>query len=201
LVTLSGLTLLGVTGHFISYTFIVLIIRDVVGVRGPQLAWLLAGFGIAGLLGMVVMARPSDRHPKASVVGCLTAMSVAFAVLTALAGGRHMEATTIAVGAASILVWGAASTALSPVLQAAAMRIAPDDPDGASGVYVTAFQLGIMAGSLLGGLLYEQAGLAVMIGTSTVSMAVALGGVAAARGLFTRRPGNQQEVTFDTLSR
>mgnify|MGYP001114912750 CR=1 FL=1 len=30
--TLSGLTLLGVTGHFISYTFIVLIIRDVVGV-------------------------------------------------------------------------------------------------------------------------------------------------------------------------
>ncbi len=201
LVTLSVLTLLGVTGHFISYTFIVLIIRDVVGVHGPQLAWLLAGFGVAGLLGMAVMARPSDRHPKASVVGCLTAMSVAFAVLTALAGGRHIEVTTIAVGTVSILVWGAASTALSPVLQAAAMRTAPDDPDGASGVYVTAFQIGIMAGSLLGGLLYEQAGLAVMIGTSTALMALALGGVAAARGLFARRPGNQQEVTFDTFSR
>ena len=142
------------------------IIRDVVGVHGPQLAWLLAGFGIAGLLGMAVMARPSDRHPKASVVGCLAAMAAAFAVLTVLAGGRHLEATTIAVGAAAILLWGAASTALSPVLQAAAMRTAPNDPDGASGLYVTAFQVGIMAGSLLGGLLYEQGGAALMVGAS-----------------------------------
>ena len=61
LVTLSVLTLIGVTGHFISYTFIVVIIRDVVGVHGPQLAWLLAAFGIAGLVGMAVMARPLDR--------------------------------------------------------------------------------------------------------------------------------------------
>ena len=45
LVTLSVLTLIGVTGHFISYTFIVLIIRDVVGVHGPRLAWLLAPSG------------------------------------------------------------------------------------------------------------------------------------------------------------
>jgi predicted MFS family arabinose efflux permease len=201
LVTMSGLTLVGVTGHFISYTFIVLIIRDVVGVHGPHLAWLLAGFGIAGLLGMAVMARPSDRHPKASVVGCLAAMAAAFAALTMLASGRHIEAMTIAVGAAAIILWGAASTALGPVLQAAVMRTAPTDPDGASGVYVTAFQVGIMAGSLLGGLLYEQAGLAVMIGASTVLTAVALVGAIATRGLVALRSGNQQEVTFDTLRR
>ena len=52
LVTLSVLTAIGVTGHFISYTFIVVIIREVVGVRGPHLAWLLAAFGIAGLISM-----------------------------------------------------------------------------------------------------------------------------------------------------
>ena len=57
------------------------------------------------------------------------------------------------------------------------MRTAPNDPDGASGVYVTAFQVGIMAGSLLGGLFYEQAGLALMVGASTALMAFALGGV------------------------
>jgi predicted MFS family arabinose efflux permease len=201
LVTLSVLTLVGVTGHFISYTFIVLIIRDVVGVHGPQLAWLLAGFGIAGLLGMAAMGRPSDRHPKASVVGCLAAMTTAFAVLTALAVDRHIGATTIAVGAAAILLWGAASTALSPVLQAAAMRTAPGDPDGASGLYVTAFQVGIMAGSLLGGLLYELGGPALMVAASAAAVAVALGAVATTRNLFAIRTGNQQEVTFDTMSR
>ncbi len=201
LMTLSVLTLVGVTGHFISYTFIVVIIRDVVGVHGAHLAWLLAFFGIAGLLAMAAMARPLDRHPKASVVGCLATLAVVFAALTALAAGRCMDAVTITVGVAAIVLWGAASTALSPMLQAAAMRTAPNDPDGASGVYVTAFQVGIMAGSLAGGLLYEQAGLAAMIASSTVLVLVALGGVLATRGLFEVHSGNQQEVTFDTLRR
>jgi predicted MFS family arabinose efflux permease len=128
-------------------------------------------------------------------------MTTAFAVLTGLAVDRHIEATAAAVGAAAILLWGAASTALSPVLQAAAMRTAPNDPDGASGVYVTAFQGGIMAGALLGGLLYEQAGLALMVGASTALMAVALGGVVATRSLIALRSGNQQEVTLATLCR
>ena len=55
-----------------------------------------------------------------------------------------------------------------------------------------------MAGSLSGGLLYEQAGLAAMIGASAVLVAVALGGVSATRRLFVVPSGNQQEVTFDT---
>ena len=198
LVMLSVLTLIGVTGHFISYTFIVVIIRDVVGVRGPSLAWLLAAFGISGLLSMAAMARPLDRRPEASVVGCLGALAVAFAVLAALALGKHAGATTILIGAAAIVLWGAASTALPPMLQSAAMRTAPNDPDGASGLYVTAFQVGIMAGSLSGGLLYEQAGLAAMIGASAVLVAVALVGVSATRRLFTVPSGNRQEVTFDT---
>lgn len=108
--------------------------------------------------------------------------------------------TAVYVGTTLALVVGnPASTALSPMLQAAAMHTAPNDPDGASGVYVTAFQIGIMAGSLAGGLLYEQAGLWAMIASSTVLVLVALGGGLATRGLFVVRSGNQQEVTFDTL--
>jgi predicted MFS family arabinose efflux permease len=195
LATISALTLVGVTGHFISYTFIVVIIRDVVGVRGPHLAWLLAGFGIAGLLGMAAMARPLDRRPKASVIGCLTVLATVFAVLTALAWGEQPDAVTIALGAVAIVLWGAASTALPPMLQSAAMRTATDDPDGASGLYVTAFQVGIMAGSLLGGLLYQHVGPTGMVGASTALMVVALCGVTAGRELFPLPSGNQQEVT------
>jgi predicted MFS family arabinose efflux permease len=184
LVTLSVLTLVGVTGHFISYTFIVVIIRDVVGVHGPQLAWLLAAFGIAGLVAMGVMARPLDQWPKASVMGCLGALAVAFAVLTTLAFDHRAGLLTLVVGVGAIVLWGAASTALPPMLQAVAMRTAPDDPDGASGLYVSAFQVGIMAGSLSGGLLYEHAGLTVMIAASAALMVVALTSVAVIRGLL-----------------
>ncbi|HET6732692.1 MFS transporter [Mycobacterium sp.] len=184
LVTLSVLTLVGVTGHFISYTFIVVIIRDVVGVHGPHLAWLLAGFGIAGLVSMAVMARPLDRWPKASVVGCLAALTTAFAVLTTLAVDHRAGLLTLIVGVAAIVLWGAASTSMPPMLQAAAMRSAPADPDGASGLYIAAFQVGIMAGSLAGGLLYENAGLTAMTATSAALIVVALGCVAFTRGLF-----------------
>ena len=182
--TLTVLTMIGVTGHFISYTFIVVIIRDVVGVHGARLAWLLAAFGIAGLVSMGVMARPLDRWPQASVVGCLAALATAFAVLTSLAFDRGTGLMALAVGVGAIVLWGAASTALPPMLQAAAMRTAPDDPDGASGLYVAGFQVGIMAGSLAGGVLYEHAGLALMIGASTALVMVALTCVTATRGLF-----------------
>jgi predicted MFS family arabinose efflux permease len=184
LVTLTVLTLIGVTGHFISYTFIVVIIRDVVGVHGPRLAWLLAAFGIAGLVSMGAMARPLDRRPQASVVACLAVLATAFAVLTSLAFAHGTGLVAIVVGVAAIVLWGAASTALPPMLQTSAMRTAPDDPDGASGLYIAGFQVGIMAGSLSGGLLYQHAGLALMIAASTALVMVALTCVTATRGLF-----------------
>ncbi len=188
LVTLSVLTLVGVTGHFISYTFIVVIIRDVVGVRGPHLAWLLAAYGLAGLAAMAVLARPGDRRPKATVVACLIGSTLAFTVLAALgAGGPHTVATVLA-GAAAIVLWGATATAMPPMLQAAAMRHAPQDPDGASGLYVAAFQVGIMAGSLAGGLLYQRAGVPAMIAASALLMLSALVCVVGSRGLFALAP-------------
>jgi predicted MFS family arabinose efflux permease len=184
LVTLTVLTLIGVTGHFISYTFIVVIIRDVVGVQGPRLAWLLAAFGIAGLVSMAAMARPLDRWPQASVVACLAALATAFVVLTSLAFDHGTGLVALVIGVGAIVLWGAASTALPPMLQAAAMRTAPDDPDGASGLYVAGFQVGIMGGSLTGGLLYEHAGLALAIAASTALVMIALTCVTATRGLF-----------------
>ncbi|WP_018602763.1 MFS transporter [Mycobacterium sp. 155] len=184
LMTLSALTFIGVTGHFIAYTFIVVIIRDVVGVHGPQLAWLLAGYGVAGLVAMAAMARPLDHWPKASVVACLAALAAALTALTTLAFGGSADLSMVLVGVAAVVVWGAASTALPPMLQASAMRTSPEDPDGASGRYVAAFQVGIMAGSLAGGVIYDNAGLPVMIAAAAALIIVAMVGVLATRGLF-----------------
>ena len=80
------------------------------------------------------------------------------------------------------------ATAMPPMLQSAAMRHSPDDPDGASGLYVAAFQVGIMAGSLIGGMLFEHGGEPVMLAASGVLVAAALAGVLVGRNLFAAVP-------------
>jgi predicted MFS family arabinose efflux permease len=184
LVTMSVLTLIGVTGHFISYTFIVVIIRDIVGLRGSDLAWLLAAYGIAGLAAMGLLARSGDRRPKVAVIGCLAGLAMVFAVLAGLAFDDRHNAATVLVGIVAVVAWGGTATAMSPMLQSAAMRHSPEDPDGASGLYVAAFQVGIMAGSLLGGLLFAHGGMAVMLTTSALLIVAALACVIADRRLL-----------------
>ncbi|MBY0441826.1 MAG: MFS transporter [Mycobacteriaceae bacterium] len=183
LIIVSLLTMIGVTSHFISYTFIVVIIRDVVGVHGPNLAWVLAAYGIAGLAAVSLLARLIDHWPKSAIISCAAGLSGAFVMLTVLAlYGKPILLTTL-VGTAAIVLWGAAITAVSPMLQSAAMRTCADDPDGASGLYVTALQVGITAGSLLGGLLYERS-VALMLAASAVLIAGATLGVTANRRIF-----------------
>jgi predicted MFS family arabinose efflux permease len=183
LVIVSLLTMVAVTGHYMSYTYIAVIIRDVVGVRGPALAWLLATYGVAGLLAMPLIARPSDHRPRAAVMSCMAALWLTFLVLIALTFPDVPTAASIVLGIAAIGLWGAAANGVSPMLQAAAMRAGADDPDGASGLYMAAFQIGIMAGSFAGGLLYEGSVLA-MLAASAVLIGAAAAGMTAERQLF-----------------
>jgi predicted MFS family arabinose efflux permease len=184
LVTMCVLTLVGVTGHFISYTFIVVIIRDIVGVSGPNLAWLLAAYGIAGLTAMGLLARPGDRNPKSAIAGCMAGLALVFTVLAGLGLAGLSTAPVVLIGVVAVVLWGATATAIPPMLQSAAMRHSPEDPDGASGLYVAAFQIGIMAGSLIGGLLFERTGEAVMLAASALLVAGALTCVLLTRDLF-----------------
>ena len=187
--TLSLLTFVGVTAHFISYTFIVVIIRDIVGIGGVNLAWLLAAYGVSGLTAMGLLARLGDRRPKAAILGSLAGLCLALTVLARLGvGGSHSTATLL-IGVVAVVVWGATATAMAPLLQSAAMRHSPDDPDGASALYVAAFQVGIMTGSVLGGTLFEFADLAVMLATSALLIAVIAACVAAGRDLLVGTPG------------
>lgn len=183
LITVSLLAMIAVTGHFVSYTYIVEIIRNVVGVRGPNLAWVLAVYGVAGLLSVPLVARPLDRRPRGAIIVCMAGLTAAFALLTVLAFWGRPAIATVLIGVGAIVLWGALATAVSPMMQSAAMRNGVDDPDGASGLYVTAFQVGIMAGSLLGGLLYERS-VAMMLTASAALMGLALVGVAANRQML-----------------
>jgi predicted MFS family arabinose efflux permease len=183
LIIVSLITMVGVTGHFVSYTYIVVIIRDVVGVRGPNLAWVLAAYGAAGVIAVGLVARSLDHRPKGAIILCMAGLTGAFVVLTALAFGGRTAVAAALIGTGAIVLWGAMATAVSPMMQSAAMRNGADDPDGASGLYVTAFQVGIMAGSLAGGLLYERS-VALMLTASAALMGAALVGATASRQML-----------------
>ena len=73
---------------------------------------------------------------------------------------------------------------MAPMLQSAVIRHSPEDPDGASGFFVAAFQVGIMAGAVLGGLLFELAGVPAMMAASALLIVAALVGVASGRRLI-----------------
>lgn len=185
LVTICALTLIVVVAHFISYTYILTIIGGVVGVHDPhRVSWLLVGYGAVGVVAMTLIARPLDRRPVVAMLTCMSVLVMTFAGLTAMAFlDRHNPATMV-LGAGGILLWGAMAATVSPMLQSTAMRTAPVDPDGASGLYVVAAQLGIAGGSLLGGLLFTREGVPLMLAGSTVLIAAALVGITAARRIF-----------------
>jgi predicted MFS family arabinose efflux permease len=155
-----------------------------VGVSGPNLAWLLAAYGIAGLTAMGLLARPGDRNPKSAIARCLAGLALVFAVLSGLGLAGLSTGPVVLIGVVAVVLWGATATAIPPMLQSAAMRHSPEDPDGASGLYVAAFQIGIMAGSLIGGLLFEHTGEAVMLAASALLVAGALTCVLLTRDLF-----------------
>ena len=186
LMTLCGLTLIGVTAHFASYTFIVPIIRDVVGVHGGDQAWVLVGYGVAGLATLAGLARALDSRLRATAVSSLAVLCLALSLLTAIALTGGSGGTLLGVGA--IAAWGASAAVLPPVLQSAAIRVAPEAADQASALYVTAFQAGILSGSVAGGLLYAHIGFVAVLGTAAVLFVVTGIGVLARGDAFLSVP-------------
>lgn len=172
LATLCGLTLVGVSAHFMSYTYIAVVIGEV---TGTATAPVLAGFGVAGLVAMAVFARPLDRWPRPVLMTALAGLVAAFAGLAFVAGGDPRPV----LGVVGMLAWGAMSTALPPMLQSAAITSAPEDPDGASGLYVAMFQAGIVTGALVGGALFGAGGAFAVLSASAALTAVVLIAVAA----------------------
>jgi predicted MFS family arabinose efflux permease len=146
-----GATAVVVTGYFTTFTYITAYLLDVSGWSASALGPLLFAAGSAGLLGVFGVSALIDRRPEVTPVVAAAAIAVALLGL-ALAGSSRWAA----VGFAAL--GGAGLSAFAPAVAHRMMQVAPGATDVAGAWLSVGFNVGIAAGSLIGGALVATAG-------------------------------------------
>ncbi len=154
LFAVCAVTVLVVVGHFTAYTYIASLIRRDAGLGGLALSAVLLAYGMAGMAGIGIIGRTTDRRPRLAAAACTLTLTLALAILYTLGPGSAASTVT------AVVAWGAAFTAVPVCLQAAVIRVAPRSVDTASALYVVAFQIGIGGGALAGSMVVDAGGLA-----------------------------------------
>lgn len=139
-------TALAVTGAFTAFTYVSPFLVEVGGFLPAAIGPLLLVRGIAGVLGVFAVGLLVDRNPWLTMTAVVGLQAVALGV-------QYVLATAPAVAAAAVATAGLTIAALSAVLGARLLVVAPADSDMASAGTSTAFNVGITAGALLGGML------------------------------------------------
>jgi DHA1 family L-arabinose/isopropyl-beta-D-thiogalactopyranoside export protein-like MFS transporter/DHA1 family inner membrane transport protein len=166
-VVLMVATATGITGFLTFTTYVTPFLLDVSGFRASALSPLLFVSGAAGIIGTVAVARVLDTRP---VTALLAPLTVGGAALLGLAAFGALRPVAVAL----IGCCGLAYSALATALQSRVLQLAPGSTDLASAGAGTAFNVGIAAGSLLGGALLPGHGPRLLALTGGVLVLVAL---------------------------
>ena len=144
-------TAAGITGFLTLQTYVTPFLLDVSGFTDAAFAPLLSVAGAAGVAGTIIVARTLDAHPITSLLAPLGVGTAALLGLYAL-GSVEPAAVVLLAGV------GLAFAAFATAVQSRMLQLAPGSTDIASAGVSTAFNVGIAAGSLLGGALLPGSG-------------------------------------------
>jgi len=141
------ITMLIISAHFCSYTYIFPLLDRVAGVSGRDIPLLLLVFGGAGAAGTAIAGWAAQRP---AILALIAAVGIVVSqALMALAPSLPPFAWL------EMIIWGASISALIIGLQGWVLELVPEQPDAGSALYVAAFNLGIGAGAMVGGLVLE----------------------------------------------
>jgi predicted MFS family arabinose efflux permease len=145
----TAITALAYTGSFTGFTYVSVLLERQTHLGAAGITAMFTLYGVAAAVGNALGGRFMDR------VGARQAsLSVLGTLALALAGAWAFAGSAAAMGAVMV-AWGAASFGAVPVLQTAvllaAKRNPATSPEIASGMNIAAFNLGITAGSAIGG--------------------------------------------------
>jgi predicted MFS family arabinose efflux permease len=149
--TMVVTTALAMTGAFTAYTYINPFLTEVSGFAESSVGPILLVVGLADLLGVVAVGFvPARRgwHTMAAMVG----------VMAVALGVQFSWGTSQPVAIAAASVSSLSLAAMTAILGARVLEVAPGDTDLASAGASTAFNVGITAGALIGSALVAGPG-------------------------------------------
>lgn len=145
----TAITALAYTGSFTGFTYVSVLLERQTHLRAAGITAMFTLYGVAAAAGNALDGRFMDRF------GARYASLAVFAALALALGGAWTGARSTTAMAVVMVVWGAASFGAVPVLQTAVLLAAKRNPAAspeiASGMNIAAFNLGITAGSAIGG--------------------------------------------------
>jgi predicted MFS family arabinose efflux permease len=160
-----AVTLLLLTGHQELYTYL----APFAARSGPgHTGLVLLVFGLATIPGLAVTGLLADRHLRSVLVAALTLVVAALLALGLT--GRDLGPML-----AAAALWGAAFGGVPALLQTALISASgPGYADMATSLQTTVYNIGIAAGSLVGGLVLQGAGAPALPWAASVLIAAAL---------------------------
>jgi len=155
-------------GHNTFYVYIAPYLIDAAGFAEPSVALILFLYGGAGAIGVVVAGIVGDRFPRGGLIGMVALATVSMGALSGVSESQ-LGVTVL------VMVWAAAFGGIPALLQLRLLRAASVRlRDFASSVLVTAFNLGIGGGALIGALLYDELGVVALAVVGAAGFAIAI---------------------------
>ena len=159
-------------GQNTFYVYIAPYLIDAVGFAEPTVAFILFIYGAAGAIGVIAAGIVGDRFPRGGLVVMVGISALAMGSL-AFVADNQIAVTVL------VMVWAASFGGIPALLQLRLLRAASVRlRDFASGMLVTAFNLGIGGGALLGAVLFDSLGVRALAlvgaGGFVLALAVAL---------------------------
>ncbi|MGU3779664.1 MFS transporter [Burkholderia metallica] len=157
-------------GHFTLFAYLTPYLQALLSPGAAALEGLYVAFGIAGVTGAWLGGFFSDRLGAArALCACPAVFLVAMAVLPAAAGVSPLAFVL------AMMLWGAISWSISPIVQNYLIHTAPSLADASVGINVSAMHAGVALGAAFGGVLVERGALLVTpwAGCALVALALA----------------------------
>jgi predicted MFS family arabinose efflux permease len=170
---------LTVMANFLAFTYIRAAFARLPELDAAAVALLLAVFGVGGVAGNFGIGLLVDKHLRWLRFAVPLLLSASIGVV-ALA-----PASTVLLGLV-VGLWGFAFGAWLPVITTWLARVVPERMESGGGLLVAGFQLAIMLGAAVGGLIVDGVGVSVALTVATISALVGAVLFGTAR---TREPG------------